>query len=132
VPALLGGQVEVLWSAYPSLAGFVKDGKVKLLATNGAHRSAQAPNVPTVAEKIPGFDFAPIIGILAPSGTPKAVIDRISAEAVAAAKNPEIQKALAAAGIDPVGGGADEYAKAIASENARMAKTIDTAGIKPE
>ena len=132
VPALLGGQIEVLWSAYPSLAGFVKDKKVKLLATNGATRSPQAPNVPAVAEQIPGFDFAPIVGVSAATGTPKAIVDKMSSEIVAVSKMPETQKALAAAGIDLVGGGADDYAKAMAAENARMAKAIDAAGIKAE
>ena len=132
VPALIGGQVEVLWSAYPSLAGFVKDNKVKILATNDAKRSAQAPDVPAIAEQVPGFDFAPIVGVLAPAGTPKGIIDKISAEIVAVAKMPETQKQFATSGIDPVGGNADEYAKAIAAENARMAKAIDAAGIKPE
>jgi tripartite-type tricarboxylate transporter receptor subunit TctC len=132
VPALIGGQVEVLWSAYPSLAGFVKDNKVKLLATNGASRSSQAPDVPAVAEQVPGFDFAPIVGVLAPKGTSKPIIDKMAAEIVAVTKLAETQKALSAAGIETVGGGSDEYAKAIASENARMAKAIDAAGIKPE
>jgi tripartite-type tricarboxylate transporter receptor subunit TctC len=132
VPALIGGQVEVLWSAYPSLAGFVKDNKVKILATNGAKRSTQAPEVPAVAEQIPGFDFAPIVGVLAPKGTPKGIVDKISAEIVAVTQMPETQKQLAHSGIDTVGGGSDDYAKAIASENARMAKTIAVAGIKPE
>ena len=132
VPALVGGQVEVIWSAYPSLAGFVKDGKVKFLATNGAQRSSEAPNVPAVAEQIPGFDFAPIVGVLAPAGTPKAIIDRMAAEIVAVAKMPQTQQQLQNAGIEPVGAGADDYAKAIASENARMAKAIDAAGIRPE
>jgi tripartite-type tricarboxylate transporter receptor subunit TctC len=132
VPALIGGQVEVLWSAYPSLAGFVKDGRAKLLATNGNKRSAQAPDVPAVAEQVPGFDFAPIVGVLAPAGTPKAIIDKIANEIEAVTKMPETQKALADAGIETVGGGSDDYAKAIASENARMAKAIDAAGLKPE
>ena len=132
VPALVGGQVEVLWSAYPSLAGFVKDNRVKLLATNGARRSAQAPDVPAVAETIPGFDFAPIVGILAPVGTPKGIVDKIAADVVAVTKNPETQKQLAASGIEAVGGGSDEYATAIGEENARMAKAIEAAGIKPE
>jgi tripartite-type tricarboxylate transporter receptor subunit TctC len=132
VPALVGGQVDVLWSAYPSLAGFVKDNRVKLLATNGAKRSAQAPDVPAVAETIAGFDFAPIVGILAPAGTPKGVVDKIAAEVVAVTKNPDTQKQLASSGIEAVGGGSDEYAKAIADENARMAKAIEAAGIKPE
>jgi tripartite-type tricarboxylate transporter receptor subunit TctC len=132
VPALIGGQVEVLWSAYPSLAGFVKDGRVKLIASNAGQRSAQVPNVPTIAEHIPGFDFAPIVGVLAPVGTPKGMIDRIAAEVVAVTKMPEAQAAMAAAGIDPVGGGPDEYAKAIASENERMATAIQAAGLKQE
>ena len=132
VPALIGGQVDVLWSAYPSLAGFVKDNRVKLLATNAAKRSSQAPDVPAVAETIPGFDFAPIVGILAPAGTPKGIVDRIAAEVVAVTKNPDTQKQLAGSGIEAVGGGSDEYAKAIADENARMAKAIEAAGIKAE
>ncbi|MCC6197869.1 MAG: tripartite tricarboxylate transporter substrate binding protein [Burkholderiales bacterium] len=132
VPALVGGQVEVLWSAYPSLAGFVKDGRVKLLANNSAQRSPLAPDVPTVAEQVPGFDFAPIVGVLAPAGTPKAAIDRIAVEVVAVTKMPETGKQFAAAGIEAVGAGADEYAKAISEENARMAKAIEAAGIKPE
>jgi len=132
VPALVGGQVEVLWSAYPSLAGFVKDGRVRILATNSAKRSPQAPDVPAIAELIPGFDFAPIVGILAPAGTPKGIVDKMADEVVAATKLTDTQTAMAAAGIEPVGGGADDYAKAIAGENARMAKAIDAASIKPE
>lgn len=132
VPALIGGQVEVLWSAYPSLAGFVKDGRVKLLATNGAQRSSEAPDVPAVAEQVQGFDFAPIVGALAPNGTPKAIIDKISAEIVAVSKMPDTQSALAKSGVEAVGVGSAEYAEAITRENARMAKAIDAAGIKPE
>jgi tripartite-type tricarboxylate transporter receptor subunit TctC len=132
VPALVGGQVDVLWSAYPSLAGFVKDNRVKLLATNGAKRSAQAPDVPAGRGDDHGFDFAPIVGILAPAATPKGIVDKIAAEVVAVTKNPDAQKQLAGSGIEAVGGGSDEYAKAIADENTRMAKAIDAAGIKPE
>lgn len=132
VPALVGGQVEVLWSAYPSLAGFVKEGRVKILATNSAKRSPQAPDVPAIAEIVPGFDFAPIVGVLAPAGTPKAIIDRIADEIVAVTKLPDTLKSMATAGIEPIGGGSDDYAKAIANENARMAKAIDAANIKPE
>lgn len=130
VPALIGGQVEVLWSAYPSLSGFVKDGRVKLFATNGAQRSAQAPDVPAIAEMIPGFDFAPIVGVLAPKGTPKAIVDKVSAEVVAISRMPDAVQALNAAGIEAVGGGVDAYRKAIADENARMAKAVQAAGLK--
>ena len=132
VPALVGGQVEMLFSAYPSLVGFVKDGRVKLIATNGAQRSAQAPDVPAIAEFLPGFDFAPIIGILAPVGTPTAIVQRIAAEVAAIAKQPDAIQAMAVAGIEPVGAGPDDYAKAIANENERLAKAIAAANLKPE
>lgn len=132
VPALIGGQVESLFSAMPSLSGFVKSGQVKLLGTNGAQRSTQAPNVPSIAEIIPGFDFAVIIGVLAPTGTPIAIIERISNEIAKVAKMPEVIQTLNTAGTDPIGGSAAEYDKAVLSENARLAKAIVAAGIKAE
>ena len=132
VPALIGGQVDVLFSALPSLAGFVKAGQVKLLATNAAQRSRQEPNVPAIAEIIPGFDFAPIIGVLAATGTPASAIDRISAEMAQVAKMPEVIETLTKAGIDPIGSGPADYNKAILGENERLAKAIAGAGIKAE
>ena len=132
VPALIGGQVEVLFSALPSLAGFVKSGQVKLLASNAAQRSAQAPTVPAIAEVIPGFDFAPIVGVLASTGTPQSAIDRIALEIAAIAKMPEVITVLNNAGIDAIGSGPADYNKAILGENERLAKAIAAAGIKPE
>ena len=132
VPALIGGQVEVLFSALPSLAGFVKAGQVKLLATNAAQRSSQEPNVPAIAEIIPGFDFAPIVGVLAATGTPAATIERISLEMAQIAKMPEVIQTLSKAGIDSIGSGPADYNKAILGENDRLAKAISGAGIKPE
>lgn len=132
VPALVGNQVDVLFSALPSLAGFVKAGQVKLLATNGPKRSPQAPNVPAIAEIIPDFDFAVIIGALAHSATPPAIIQRLSTEIAQVAKMPDVIQSLTTAGIESVGGSAAEYAKAIKAEDARYAKAIPRAGLKPE
>ena len=132
VPALIGGQVEVLFAALPSLAGFVKSGQVKLLASNAAQRSAQAPTVPAIAEVIAGFDFAPIVGVLAATGTPQSAIDRISLEMAAIAKMPEVITMLNNAGIDPIGSNPVDYNRAILGENERLAKAITAAGIKPE
>ena len=132
VPALIGGQVEVLFSALPSLVGFVKAGQVKLLASNAAQRSSQAPNVPALAETISGFDFAPIVGVLAATGTPASVIERISAEMTLIAKMPEVIQTLNNAGVDSIGSTPLEYNKAILDENQRLAKAIAVAGIKAE
>ena len=132
VPALIGGQVEVLFSALPSLAGFVKSGQIKLLASNAAQRSSQAANVPTIAESIPGFDFAPIVGILAATGTPASAIERISTEMAAIAKMPEVIQTLNNAGVDTIGSNPAEYNKALLDETERLAKTIAATGIKAE
>ena len=132
VPALIGGQVDVLFSALPSLAGFVKGGQVKLIANNAARRSSQEPNIPAIAETIPGFDFAPIVGILAGRGTPASAIDRIAAEMALIVKMPEVIQLLTNAGIEPIGSGPAEYNKAVLGENERLAKAIAASGIKPE
>lgn len=132
VPALVGGQVDMLFSAYPSLIGFVKDGRVKLIATNAGKRSSLAPDLPAIAELVPGFDFAPIVGVFAPAGTPPSIVQKIAADVVAVTKLPESVKQMEAAGIVPVPAGSDDYAAAIASENARMAPAIKAAGMKQE
>ena len=132
VPALLGGQIEVLFSALPSLAGFVRSGQVKLLASNALQRSSQAPTVPTIAETIAGFDFAPIVGILAATGTPANVIERISAEMAVIAKIPDLIQNLSNAGVDTIGSSPADYNKALLGETERLAKTIAATGIKAE
>ena len=132
VPALIGGQVDMLFSALPSLSGFVKSGQVRLIGNNAGKRSSQEPNVPTLAEVIPGFDFAPIVGVLASTGTPQAAIDRISAEMTAVAKQPETIQILSNAGIEAIGGSASEYGRAIVDENERLGKAVQSAGIKQQ
>ena len=132
VPALIGGQVDLLFSALPSLSGFVKTGQVKLIASNAAQRSSQAPNIPLIADIIPGFDFAPIVGVLAASGTPTSVIDRINAEMTAVSRLPALIQTFRNAGIDPLSSSPADYNRAILSENERLAKAVTAAGIKPE
>jgi tripartite-type tricarboxylate transporter receptor subunit TctC len=130
VPALLGGHIEVLFSAYPSLSGAAGGNQVKLLATNGAERSAQAPNLPSLAEFIPGFDFAPVIGIFARSGTPHAVVQKLAAEALATVKEPDVIKQLGVVGVEPAGAGPQDFAAVLQGETRRVAAAVDAAGIK--
>jgi tripartite-type tricarboxylate transporter receptor subunit TctC len=130
VPALLGGHVEVLFSAYPSLSGAADGSQVKLLATNGAARSAQAPNLPSLSEFIPGFDFAPVIGIFARSGTPSAVVQKLVAEALATVRETELVKQLAVVGVEPAGGGPEDFAAALQAETRAVAAVVEAAGIK--
>jgi tripartite-type tricarboxylate transporter receptor subunit TctC len=105
VPALLGGHVDVAFSAYPSLSGAVGTKNITLLATNAAKRSAIAPDVPPVADWIPGYNFAPVIGVYARTGTPPAILQKIASEVAEIVKEPEIVKQFATAGIEPYSGG---------------------------
>jgi tripartite-type tricarboxylate transporter receptor subunit TctC len=132
VPALLGGHVDVAFSAYPSLSGAIETGRVTLLANNAAQRSPQAPDIPPVADYVPGFDFAPIIGLLARSGTPEAIIHQVAAAAVALVKEPDMIRQFAVAGIEPVGAGPEDYGRALKEEVARVADVIRVAGITPQ
>ncbi|MEA2939168.1 MAG: hypothetical protein QOC56_2672 [Alphaproteobacteria bacterium] len=130
VPALLGGHVEVLFSAYPSLSGAAGTNRIKLLATNGEKRSSFAPDLPAISEIIPGFNFAPIVGIYARVGTSAAVMQKIAAQATAIVNEPDVIKQLAVVGVEPAGGGPEEFGRALKGEIERVAKVVKAADIK--
>jgi tripartite-type tricarboxylate transporter receptor subunit TctC len=132
VPAVVGNQVAMVFSAFPSLLGFVKDGKVKLLVVNTAKRSVFEPGVTALGELIPGFDFAPNIGIFAPARTPAAVVAKVSEEVAKLVKEPDTIQTFNTAGIEPIGGGPADYAKVLEREAERDARAIRTAGLKAE
>jgi tripartite-type tricarboxylate transporter receptor subunit TctC len=130
VPALLGGHIDVLFSAYPSLAGAAESGQIKLLASNGAQRSKQRPDLPAISEVIPGFDFAPMIGIFGRTDTAPAAVEKLVAESLAALKEPEVVHQLAAVGVDAAGAGPDGFKAALEAEGKRMAAAVEAAGLK--
>ena len=132
VPAMIGGQVDMVFASPPALMGFVKSGQAKLIAINSTKRSDLAPNVPTLGEKIPGFDFAFNVVVLARAGTPSEVISRLSAEIAKAVKSPDAIEPLRIAGVDPVGGTPEQLAAAMRSEADRVAKAARRAGLKAE
>lgn len=132
VPALIGGQVDMVFASPPSLMGFVKSGQARLLAINSANRSDLAPDVPALAEKIPGFDFAFTIVVLARTGTPREVVNRLSSAIAAVVKSPDMLEPLRVAGVEPIGGTPEQLAKAMQAEAARVAKAAKRAGLKAE
>ena len=132
VPAMIGGQVDVVFSAYPSLAGFVKNGQAKLIATNSARRSPLAPNVPAISERLPGYDFAVNVVMLAPSGAPADAIQRLSDEIARIVKRPDVVDHLRTAGIDPIGGSPAALAAALSEESKRVAAAAKRADLKAE
>ncbi|MGR4868345.1 Bug family tripartite tricarboxylate transporter substrate binding protein [Variovorax sp. LARHSF232] len=132
VPAMVGGDVDLVFASPPSLMGFVKSGQAKLLAINSAKRSPLAPDVPALAEKIPGFDFAFTVAVLAKTGTPREPIDKISAEIAKIVKQPDVVEQLQKAGVDPIGAGPDQLAKALRAESARITAAAKVANLKAE
>jgi tripartite-type tricarboxylate transporter receptor subunit TctC len=132
VPALLGGHVDLAFSAYPSLSGAIESNRINLIATNGSQRSPQAPDIPALAELIPGFDFAPIVGILGPADVQGPTVQNIAAEAIRAVQDPDTIRKMMAVGIEAAAAGSEEYAKALRSEVDRVARVVDATGLKPE
>jgi tripartite-type tricarboxylate transporter receptor subunit TctC len=133
VPALLGGQVSLLFSALPSIDAQAKAGRVKLLAASTAQRSPEAPAVPTIAESgVPGFDFMPEIGIVAPAATPDPVIRKLSAAIARAVQHPDTVQRFAQLGIVPVGSTPEIYAAAIRASDDRYGRAVRLSGARAE
>jgi tripartite-type tricarboxylate transporter receptor subunit TctC len=124
--------VQALFSAYPSLKAAVESNRVKLLATNGAQRSPLAPEVPALAEVIPGFDLITLIGIYARAGTPADIVEKIADEAVLIVRQPDVVPQFAALGMEPAGEGPQAFARTVADEIERVTKVVESAGIRPE
>ncbi len=132
VPALLGGQVDFLFSALPSMLGFVKNQQVVLIGSNDSKRSPQVPDVPAIAEVVPGYDFSVTVGALARAGTSPEAVKRLADDIAWAVKQPDVIDKLHGAGIEPVGLGPDGYRKEIERENQAMAKAGRLADLKAE
>lgn len=132
VPAMIGEQVDMVFASPPSLMGFVKSGQARLLATNSPTRSPLAPQMPALAEKIPGFDFAFNVAVLAKKGTPNDAIARVSNEIAKIVKRPDIVEQLRLAGVDPVGSSPEQLADALRSEKQRVTDAAARAQLKAE
>lgn len=132
VSALQGGHIDLVFASYAALRGPAEAGKVTLLATNGAHRSPQAPDVPSVSEFIPGFDLSVMQGVFARVGTSPAIVQKISEEVSTIVKEPEVARQFAVAGIEPVGSSPGDFAAALRSEADRIGKVIQAVGLKAQ
>lgn len=132
VPAMIGGEVEMVFASPPSLMGFVKSGQARLLAINSTRRSALAPDVPALAERLPGFDFAFNVVVMARTGTPKELIARLSSEIANVVRRPEVIEQMRLAGVDPVGGTPEQLAAALKAEATRVTAAARVARLTAE
>ena len=132
VTDLVGGQVQVSFGNTSDMIQHAKSGKIKMLAVTGEKRMPQLPDLPAIAEFYPGFRTVVWNGLLAPSRTPKVIIDRIAQEAARTARDPDIIERLNKMGIDALGNSPAEFAELIRADSSLWRDAVNAAGIKQE
>jgi tripartite-type tricarboxylate transporter receptor subunit TctC len=132
MPDLLGGQVQVVFSPVAQSIEYVKAGTLRALAVTGATRSDALPNVPAVAEFVPGYEAYVWDGIGAPKNTPADIIEKLNKQINTVLADADMKARLAVLGTEPMVMTPSEFGKLIADETAKWAKVIKFAGIKPE
>ena len=130
--AAMGGQTQLVIITSLGLMPHVRSGKLRPIAMTSAKRAAIAPDIPTIAETVPGYEHEPWNGMFAPAGLPKPVLARLSAEVTRAIHAPEVRKVFEGDGATPVGSSPDEFGKVLRSEIDKWTKVARKANIKLE
>jgi tripartite-type tricarboxylate transporter receptor subunit TctC len=126
---LVSGQVKVMFSTIPPVLGFIKGGSLRGIATTGGKRDNALPDLPTIAETgLAGFEVRLWFGLLAPAGTPRDIIDRLSAASKQTLDAPDVKAALTAQGYAALAGTPDEFGAFFKSEIAKWGKVIQVVG----
>ncbi|MGA8414619.1 MAG: tripartite tricarboxylate transporter substrate binding protein [Xanthobacteraceae bacterium] len=130
---IIAGQVDMMFDSVPTMAPMIETGRVKPLGTSGRVRSSALPNVPTLAEAgIPGYEATIWLGVMAPAGTPQAIVDRLNTEIGKILARPDIAAAWRAQGANPMIMKPDAFGGYMQSEIERWAKVIKANGIKSD
>jgi tripartite-type tricarboxylate transporter receptor subunit TctC len=132
IPDLVGGSIQVMFDNMPSALPMAKEGKIRALAQTTATRSSAAPDVPTVAETVPGFEATTWFAVFAPAGTPRDVVARINAEMQRVYKLPDVADKLKGLGLEPWISTPEELAKYQAAEIVKWAKVVKDSGAKAD
>jgi len=127
---LIGGQVAVFIGNMPPTVPHIKSGKLRALAVTTRTRSALMPELPTIADTLPGYETVAWFGVLAPAGTPPDVVNRLSVEIGKIARSPEMRERLVAMGAEPVGGTPEEFKAVIDRDIAKWKPLAQKVGIK--
>ena len=128
---VLGGQVLVGIGATAGQAGNVRTGRLRLLAVTSKARLPNWPDVPAVAETVPGFEAGGWFGFMAPAGTPRPIVTKLNEEINRAANLPEVSEKLAATGLVVASENPEFFAEIIRSEHAKYARVVKTIGYQP-
>ncbi len=130
---VLGGQLEMMFDAIPTMTEHIKGGKVRALATTGTKRSAILPDVPTMDEAgVKGYEATLWLGVMAPKGTPAAIVGKLNAEIAKITANPEVRRAWAAQGTAALTMNVDEFTRYMNDDIAKWARIVKISGAKAE
>jgi len=132
LPDLLGGQLQVMFGVMPASLGYVKSGKLRALGVSSSKRQELLPDVPAVAEFLPGFSASGWYGIAAPKDTPNDIVEKLNKEVNAALADPTMKHRLLDVGCVLMPGTPDDFGKFIAAETEKWAKVVKFADIKPQ
>lgn len=131
VLAAMSGETQLAIADIASVQQQAKGGRIKLVAVMGKERSPLAPDIPTLAESgVPGYESSGWFAVLAPAGTPPAIVQRLNTELTAVLRLPEIKASFLASGLEPLPSTSDELAQLMKSETGKWAKVIETSGAK--
>jgi tripartite-type tricarboxylate transporter receptor subunit TctC len=129
---VMAGQVPLIFGGITASISLIRGGKLKGIAVTGAQRAKALPEVPAIAETLPGFDIQAWYGFLGPAGMPRDVVRKINADALAVIRRPEFLERLARDGIEPVGNTPEDFAAQIRADLERWARVVKAAGLRPE
>jgi tripartite-type tricarboxylate transporter receptor subunit TctC len=132
ITAVIAGDVQMTIVDTPPSVAQIKAGRVRALGVTSAKRSASMPEVPTVAESVPGYEMVLWIGVFAPAGTPREVASKLNAEVVRIVNLADIRQKLGGMGVDPLGNSSEQVTEWIRREIAKFGPVVKAAGIKVE
>ena len=129
MPDVMSGRVSMMFENAPGAVGHIKAGKLRALAVTGLRRAAMMPELPTVAETVPGYESLSWSGIAAPAGTPRAIVERVNRDINTILATPDMRQKLAEQGAEAIGGPPEAFEKHIAAEREKWSRVIKTANI---
>jgi tripartite-type tricarboxylate transporter receptor subunit TctC len=128
--AMVSGETQAMLATIGSLFNYIKDGRVRALGVSSDKRTTQFPDVPAIAEFVPGYEFTAWVGCLAPAGTPRAVVDKLNADLRKALADPGVAEKLTAQTLDPFYLTPEQFTKRMKSDYDKYEKVVKVSGAK--